>query len=194
MKINWTEIASIGAAISAIASLISIGVGFRWNKKMYKADMIIKPKIEELHDLRDLIPIYISNINYASYLFFKASANQRDKMMAEAKALPRGVVYGKVNFEDYDKQMDKTKALHEQLVALLRLQNNQVILNDVEELWDWFGKKNDYNQDSTNACLSKKEEKFNNLLHKRSSKLNDDFIKDYQNKIKLYQKGKSSKS
>ena len=74
-NINWTIVASIAAAVSAFASLISIIISYHWNRKTYKANVEIEPKLEALYTLRKLIPDYIAEINYVTYLYCKAAAN-----------------------------------------------------------------------------------------------------------------------
>ena len=183
MNFNWTVIASGASAISAIASLVSIWINFYWNKKMYKANMVTKPKLENLNALKRLIPNYIAEVSFTTYLFFKATANQRDKMLDKSHGKTYGAIYGNIDFEDHDRQMKRAKALHEQLVALLKLQDNQLLLKDVQDIWNLLGVRKEYNQQSTNLYLSDKEKKYNDKMNQLTSKLNNDFIIFYKQNI-----------
>ena len=79
--------------------------------------------------------------------------------------------------------MKRAKALHEQLVALLKLQDNQLLLKDVQDIWNLLGVRKEYNQQSTNLYLSDKEKKYNDKMNQLTSKLNNDFIIFYKQNI-----------
>lgn len=191
-NIKWTIVASIAAAVSAFASLISIIISYHWNRKTYKANVEIEPKLEALYTLRKLIPDYIAEINYVTYLYCKAAANQNDERRAKENILPDGVIWGNITFEDHDRQMAKTKLVHEHLTAILRLEGAALLLKDAQELWNCLSLRKEYYKEVTNEFVSKKEKEFNHLLNETSDKLNNDFIEYYKSKIELYEKGKSA--
>lgn len=159
---------------------------------MYRADLKIKPKLESLETLKKVIPNYIAEINFVSYLFDKASANQNDKRRDEEGCLPDGVVYGKISFEDQDKEMAKVRIIHDQLIELLKIEEIDELLDDTQDLWNCLSLRKKYYSDATNQLKSKNEEKFESLLLQKSNKLNKDFIEYYKAAIQLYQKGKSA--
>ena len=182
-NIKWTVVASVAAAFSAIVSLISLWINFYWNNKMYKLNIIVKPEIQDLNTLRTLIPNYIAEVSFTAYLFFKATANQRDKMLDNSHGKTFGAIYGNIDFEDHDRQMNKAKSLYEQLVALLKLQGNHHLLTDVQEVWNCLGLRKKYNQESSNLYTSEKEKEFNLKMKQATDKLNKDFIRFYQDTI-----------
>lgn len=172
-----TIIATCSAAVSAIASLVSIGVNLCNNKKMYKANLERKSKLDLLQSIRILVPEYIASVDYALYLYIKASADENDKMQDEVRRLAPGVKYGNTTFEDYSKQLNEAKSRFFDLKNNLAIYKANNLEEYVDRVWHILDTKrlNGIKSNATNGGLSTQEVNANNYMNKHSKELIDHF-------------------
>lgn len=181
-NINWTEVASIAACFSALFSLIGIGINTYYSKKTYRANLKIKNKLDVVNLIRELIPKYIAETNYALYLYSKAWANINDTSNGMDKMSNPKVIIGRTELADYDDQLTKAKKAYFDLKANLDIYEAKDLLVDVETLWDTLNHKNlhEISSNATNIDVTKPEQKVFDEFESKKEVLTKDFIKWYK--------------
>lgn len=181
-NINWTAIASIAASISALLSLIGIGVNAYYSKKTYKANLEIKNKLNVVNAIKELVPKYIAETNYALYLHSKAWANVNDINNGIDKLSHPKVVIGRTELADYDDQLTKAKKVYFELKANLDIYEEKDLLADVVALWNVLSHENlnKISSTATNRGISELEQEVFNEFDTQKDKLTNDFIKWYK--------------
>lgn len=178
IAVNGTVISSIAAACSAIFSFIGLFVSIHFSRKSYYGNIRLTRKLELLRDTQKLISKYIAAVKYTAYLYDKASSNRNDSR----DILENSFLVGSVNFDDYDKQMNNARIIYQELQFNLKVQSQERLLNEVNELWKMINTKKlkDTFGSSRNLTLSEKEKEFNHEFTKLSNKIIDDFSRIYQ--------------
>ncbi|NRN84096.1 hypothetical protein [Lactobacillus helveticus] len=158
-SMNWSAVASIAASISALLSLVGIIMNAHYNKKNYKANLEIKSKLDLLQSIGILVPEYIASVDYALFLYIKASADD--------------IKHRNTSFEEYSKQLNEAKAKYFNLKSNLSIYKANDLKEYVEKVWQILDtdKLNEIRANVTNRGLSKQEVDANNYMNKHSKEL-----------------------
>lgn len=185
-NVNWTEVASIAACFSAFFSLIGIGVNAYYSRKAYRANLEIKNKLDVVNSIKELVPKYIAETNYALYLHSKAWANVNDINNGIDKLAHPKVVIGRTELADYDDQLTKAKKAYFELKANLDIYDAKDLLADVVALWNVLSHENlnKISSTATNIEVSESEQKVFNEFETKKNKLTNDLIKWYKQEFR----------